>query len=212
MKAHCELKLIGSPIEQEKLIQGIEKRLNNGWTRCKEMEAEARSSQKMEFKIFVCSQTDSRPAAALHFALDNNNDLWVCNIMSTKQERLSMDNCNSILEEFQTSFVEPAAKGLDIKVITTPAERNIDNLMSAEMAQRLRQFSATANKSTGGNHPLDEAIFFNFIIQAHQENAMLNESDLNGLLIEDGWSRNHADNLSRKYRFGRELLKQYDKF
>ncbi|WP_414551610.1 hypothetical protein [Anabaena sp. CCY 0017] len=116
---------------------------------------------------------------------------------------------NVILEEFLTKFVEPAVQGLEIRVLTSLAERTIDNSMNPELAEKLRRFSNCANKSTGGPHPRDEQSFVELIIQGHQENSLLDESTLEKLLIDEGWSKKYANELSNRYRFGRQLLKFY---
>jgi hypothetical protein len=81
--------------------------------------------------------------------------------------------------------------------------------MSPEMTELLKRFLNLANKSSGGIHPYDQRRFFDFIIQAHNENALLDESVLNGLLVDDGWVKDEAFELSCNYRFGRELLNRY---
>lgn len=208
MKAFRDLKLIGSDNEQERLINLIEQQLSNGWTRDREKEAELNSLFGHGSIIFTCSETVSRPAAGLCFVADENGYLYVSNIVP-KDGELGINRYNAILEEFLTQFVEPAAKGLDIQIITNSDELTIDNAMSPEMSQLLRRFSGAANKSSGGAHPLDEGRFFNFIVQAHNEKALLDETALRGLLVDDGWSSIHAQNLSSKYSFGRDLLKHY---
>ena len=210
MRVFRDLKLIGSDSEQKKLLDQVEQLLDNGWTRDRDSEVEFRSRARIEYKIFTCSQAGSRPAANLFLCLDKNGYLYVCNIVRKTVGKLETEDYNAILEEFQTHFLEPASKGLDIQIITTPAERNIDNSMSPEIAQRLKQFSAAANKSSGGTHTLDENRFFEFIVQAHQESSLLNESELEDLLVDDGWSKDHALNLSYNYRFGRDLLKHHE--
>jgi hypothetical protein len=209
MKAFRDLKLIGSASEQERLISLIEQQLSNGWTRDREIEAELKSRSGYDYVNFICSETLSRPAAVLSFIADENGYLYVCNIVPKALEQLEKDCYNSILEEFVTQFVEPAAKGLDIQIITTPGERTIDNSMSPELSQLLKRFSAAANKSSGGTHPLDERRFFDFIVQAHNERALLDETELRGLLVDDGWFSRYAEELSSKYLFGRDLLNHY---
>jgi hypothetical protein len=209
MKAFRDLKLIGSASEQERLISLIEQQLSKGWTRDREREAELKSRSGYDYVNFICSETLSRPAAVLSFIADENGYLYVCHIVSKAHGQLEKDSYNSILEEFVTQFVEPAAKGLDIQILTTPGERTIDNSMSPELSQLLKRFSAAANKSSGGTHPLDERRFFDFIVQAHNERALLNETELRGLLVDDGWFSRYAEELSSKYLFGRDLLNHY---
>lgn len=209
MRTFRDLKLIGSADEQEKIIDRVEQSLRDGWTRDRGKEAEFASSHKLKYKIFICSKSASRPAAGLFFVADQNGYLYVCNIVPQELGSLGVDKYNALLNEFQIKFVEPAVKDFDIQIVTTPAERTIDNSMSPEMAQLLKCFSGAANKSSGGTHPCDEGRFFDFIIQAHEENALLDESQLSGLLTDDSWSKDDAFELSCKYRFGRDLLKQY---
>lgn len=211
MKTFRDLKLIGSVGEQEKLLECVERSLKDGWVRDREKEAEFEFSHKLKYKIFVCSKSGSRPAAALFFITDRNNYLYVCNIVPRELEELGIEKYNALLEEFQSKVIEPAAKDLDVQIITTLAERTIDNSMSPEMAQLLKSFSAAANKSSGGTHPCDEERFFNFIVKAHQEGSLLDESQLSGLLVDDGWTDEDTFELSCKYRFGRDLLKHHDK-
>jgi hypothetical protein len=82
----------------------------------------------------------------------------------------------------------------------------IDQSMSLEVRQLLKSFSNAANKSTGGTHPSDERRFLDFIVKAHEENASLNESQLNEWFVSEGWTEDHAFELSCNYRFGRALL------
>ncbi len=210
MKVFRDLKFIGSDSEQEKLLDQIEQHLDNGWIRARDKEIEFNSRDRMEYKIFTCSQAGSRPAAALFFCPDKNGYFYACNIVPKDVGELEQDGYNAIMSEFQTQFLEPASKGLDVQIITTPAERNIDNFMSPEIAQLLKRFSDAANKSSGGTHPLDESRFFEFIVQAHQENSLLNEGELKSLLVDDGWSEEYAFELSCNYRFGRDLLKHHE--
>lgn len=209
MKVFRNLKLIGSAREQTRLIDLIEQQLNNGWIRDREKEAELKSQSGYDYTIFICSKTASRPAAGLILVTDENGYLYVSNIVPKDLGKLSKDQYNAILEEFLNRFVEHAAKGLDIQIITTPDERSMDNAMSPEMSHLLKQFSAAANKASGGTHPLDERRFFNFIVQAHHESSLLDETSLIGLLGDEGWSNSHAQELSSKYCFGRDLLKHY---
>jgi hypothetical protein len=209
VKVFRELKLIGSASEQERLIGLIERQLTNGWTRDRGEEAKVKPRSGYDYIIFTCSEIMSRPAALLLFIADENDYLYVCNIVSKDGKALGEDRSNAILEEFLTQFIEPAAKGLDIEIFTNSDELTIDNAMSPEMSQLLRQFSGAANKSSGGTHPLDERRFFDFIVQAHNEKALLYETALSGLLVDDGWSSIHAQALSSKYIFGRELLNHY---
>ena len=209
MKVFRNLKLIGAASQQTKLIDLIEQQLSNGWVRDREREVELKSQYRYDYTIFTCSKTASRPAAELSLITDENGYLYVSNIVPKELGETSEDQYNAILEEFLNRFVEHAAKELDIQIITPPDERSIDNAMSPEMSQLLKQFSAAANKTSGGTHPLDERRFLNFIVQAHNERSLLDEIELIELLLDEGWSNSYAQNLSSKYSFGRDILKCY---
>lgn len=217
MKSYHELKLIGTPSEQEKVIERIEENLCNGWERAKDQEAKYRNEHKMEYRIFLCSKTALRPTAALLLRPDENEYLYIDDI-KPKEVELGVKGYNAILEEFVTKFVEPAVQGLNIRITTTVAEttidnsitgRTIDNSMSPELAEKLKRFSNCANKSRGGSHPFDQQRFFEFIIQGHLEKSLLDESTLEKLLIDEGWSKKYADELASRYNFGRKLLQFY---
>jgi hypothetical protein len=47
------------------------------------------------------------------------------------------------------------------------------------MSQLLKIFSGSANKSSGRTHTFDQIGFFDFIIQAHSEKSLLDETTLN---------------------------------
>lgn len=208
MKIFRDLKLIGSANEQEELINRIEQNLRNGWLRARDKEAQFKSEVRRDYRIFVCSETSSRPEVVLFFHRDQNGFLYLGSIIP-KGGELGKDDYNAVLEEFLTLFIEPVAQGLDIQIVTTPAERTIDTPISRELAQLLKYFSVIANKSLGGTHPLDEQRFFDFIIQAHLEESLLDETELDELLVDDGWPEHYAFELSCKYRFGRDLLNHY---
>ncbi|WP_283756401.1 hypothetical protein [Roseofilum casamattae] len=207
--------MIGSSQEQKNAIALIERNLKDGWSTEPEMATQTTSRflprGGKKYIVFSCSANTSRRAATLWLIPDENDYLYVCNIVPSKGGHLSEDEYNVILEEFLTKFVEPAALELNIQVITTPSERTIDNAMSPEMSELLKRFSDGANKSSGGTHPYDERRFFNFIIQAHQEKSLLDETKLCGLLMEDDWSEEDARELSSKYCFSRDLLNHYER-
>lgn len=207
VKDYRNLKLIGSVEEQAKLISLVEQQLNDGWVREREIEANAHSRSGYDYVMFGCSETTSRPAAFLSFLPDENDYLYVVNINPKGTKDLNEDQSNAILEEFLTRFIEPAAEGLDIRIITSPAELNIDNSMSPEMTYLFKQFSGNFAKAS---HAADEKRFFDFIIQAHNEGALLDEGRLRRLLEDEGWPESQAQEVSARYGFGMGLLKRYD--
>ncbi len=131
MKNFSDLRLIGSLSKLKKLIERVEQNLCDGWIRARDEESRLRKSTLVDLRIFVCSSTNSRRAAALFLTFHSSKYLYVCNIVPNEEGtgNLEIDSYNSILREFQTKFIEPIAKDLEIRVIVTPSELNIDNMM-----------------------------------------------------------------------------------
>jgi hypothetical protein len=207
------LTIIADISEQMELIDKIEKKLNNsGWKRSLEKEKERNlrdSSYIGDCFIFTCSKTESRPAADLSFHRNKNTNLYVSSIVLENVEQMSVDTYNFILEEFLTKFLEPITQSLKVEIILTPSERNIDNSMSPEMAKLLKKFLSLANIGDGGTHPSDEKCLFDFIIQAYNEESLLEERILNGLLADNNWPEMQAQEIVSKYLFGKRLLNHY---
>jgi hypothetical protein len=206
MKIHRELKLVGPADNRDNLIRCIEKSLKDGWIRDREKEALLKGSM-VDLIIFTCTQSGSRSAASLFFATDEEKSQLRLSNMNGPGPDLDIGQERSLLDEFQSKFLDPVAEDLGVRVISTPDERTIDNSMSPEMVELLKRFSNRSNKSSGGTEHGDRDCFFDFIAQAHKESSLLNESVLNELLVEDGWPAEYAYELSCSYRFGRDLLK-----
>lgn len=209
MKNFRDLKFIGSLREQHKLLELIEQNLCDGWARDKDKESNLKDNTKSEYRIFICSKMDALPKTSIFLTSDDNSYFYVCNIFIEEKSELSIEEYNIILEEFFEKFVRPCINDLDIRAILTEASKTIDNSMSSELADKLKRFSGAANKSSAGTHPLDQERFLDFIIQAHLESSLLDESTLDELLKDENWLSKDALELSIKYNFGRKILKRF---
>jgi len=205
-----DLKFIGSRNEQDKIIQLIEQNLQDGWIRDKDKESECLERSGSEYRIFSRSKVESLPTSDLFLTTDNNSYLYVCNIVSVSQsEELGVETYNEILKEFFNKFVKPHIENLDVRVIFTEASINANNSMSSELAKKFSEFSSIVDKENIVIHDLDRLRFMDFIIQAHLEDALLNEYTLKELLIDENWSEENAIDLSVKYDFGKSLLRKF---
>jgi hypothetical protein len=81
-----------------------------------------------------------------------------------------------------------------------------ESSMSHAVKELLIGFSNAANKADCGTHTDDRARFFDFILKAHEEDASLDESQLNEWFVGESWPEESAFDLSCEYRFGRLLL------
>ena len=134
-------------------------------------------------------------------------------IIPFEGSELSHREHNEILQDFELSVAAPAAVQAGFIVERTTPQETLDNWVSRETAQALRDFSRSATKSTGSSHPLDERRWFNFLIAAHgDKDSKLDTQKLTRWLVEaENWSDDKANELVIEYEFGLNLLREYDK-
>ena len=86
-------------------------------------------------------------------------------------------------------------------------EADLDNWLSPAAADRLRIFSASANKGTGASHPSDRERWNEFVLIAQREHSSLSSFTLRRWLIEvESWPPEIAELLAIEYGYGRGLL------
>jgi hypothetical protein len=123
------------------------------------------------------------------------------------QHQLSYQEYNAILEEFSERLLRPHSERVGLRVELTETQADLDDWLSAEAAERLRRFSACANKSTGASHASDRERWNDFVVAAHRDRSSLSASTLRRWLIEvEGWPPEVASQLAIEYNYGRELL------
>jgi hypothetical protein len=211
MKVFRELELRGAQAKLSQLVETIEGLLADGWMRDFDQESKVSPAATSEMYCFSCTKNLGREAASLWLAYRDQNTLYVSNIIPTETKRLDFDQYNSVLREFYDKFAQVAAEQIGMDHQLTPATKQIEDWVSEETATKLKVFSASANKSTGSSHPLDEQRWFGFLIAAHSEATTLDAGKLRRWLIEDeGWPEDVAYDLSVEYEFARSLLAFYD--
>ncbi|HEX8737141.1 MAG TPA: hypothetical protein VF721_17550 [Pyrinomonadaceae bacterium] len=90
--------------------------------------------------------------------------------------------------------------------------KDIDNLVSPEVKEKLIKFAVCANEKTGSANSSDEKNWIDFIISAHKQNSRLDSDTLRHWLIGTGkWTAEIASELTIEYGFARNILKSYDK-
>lgn len=207
MKVFRRLTIKGSRRELEKLLQEIESRLAEGWERDRKREKELAALALSRVHCFACPPSGNRPASRL-FLGEKNGTLYVTNIVPTGPTNLTYDQYNLILQEFYERFVEPAKRGLSVRVELTADTVNIEDCLSEEAAKLLKFFSHTANRSI--LHPLDDDRWREFLIAAHRQPTELNSELLRRWLIEEEkWPEDRASDLAQQYDFALELLDAY---
>lgn len=131
-----------------------------------------------------------------------------CYISPREAGHLTVQQHNSVLEALWEEHLGPACEKASARAALTSAERQVQQMIPAELAKYLKGYLDSANWGDSGRHPADEKRWMQFII-------MLLDYDLAGdelaeLLSEDyrvpeKWARR----LARELDFGRGLLNLY---
>jgi len=207
MKVFRDLFIRSNSDTMQRVVELIEQKLTDGWQR--DRAAEKRSGQmgETQFFYFTCNEKPGRSSALVALVKKADWSLYVSNVVPRLAGQLTHNEYNSILEEFANRFAVPAAQHLEIGVELTPAQESIEDWISADSVQKLKQFSAIANKSTGSSHPCDQQRWFAFLVSVHAEHRKLHSDYLVRWLVEcDGWPEDIARELASEYDFAMELL------
>ena len=136
-----------------------------------------------------------------------SGQLSVTNILPLQGRGLSIDQYNSILEEFTNRYARKATEDLGAALELTSDRAELEDWSTPEAAAQLRRFSSTANRGTGFAHPKDYAKWAEFVLSAHRSQSKLEESMLRRWLHEtEGWDEAMAEQLAGAYASGRSLL------
>jgi hypothetical protein len=86
----------------------------------------------------------------------------------------------------------------------------LESWLSAEAIERLRSFSAVADRSRRGRNA-DHAAWLDFVVQSHVEHAELDARSLGQWLrVNEGWPADIALGVADDYAEGRAVLRGYD--
>ncbi len=191
-------------------VAEIEKAMPAGWSLDKSAEARSRSTPVLTQRVtycFGCEKEARRSAAILILAEKDPATFYVSNIIPTERHQLAHAEYNAILEDFYQRVFKPGADKIGLAYRFTGAEVGLEHWMVAETVERLRQFSACANKGTGSSHPNDRERWNAFVLSAHRTGSKLDPSTLMRWLVEaEDWSPEIAEQLAVEYQYGRELL------
>jgi hypothetical protein len=191
------------------VVEQIERSLPPGWARDREMEGGIESdpfAAPLTY-CFTRNEEGRLPGATLFLAQKDPETFYVPNIIPVVRGQLSRQEYNSLLEEFYEHALRPSAEQSGLTTRLTRTDVGLDHWMSPATAEKLRTFSARANKGTGSSHPMDRERWNDFVLSAHQDGSRMDASILMRWLIEvEDWSPEVADQLAIEYAHGRELL------
>lgn len=209
MKVFRELTLRGDEASLLAALAEVERAAPKDWFRDKVMEDRMQQVSRSPGPIycFACAQNDRRPGAHVFLTGVASGVLQLSNIIPHTQHQLSHGEYNALLEEFCERLIRPIAQRMRVEVELTAGEADLERWLPVSAAEKLRTFSACANKSTGASHPNDRERWNDFVVAAHQSRSTLDASTLNRWLVEiERWSPEVASQLALEYAFGRELL------
>jgi len=207
MKVHQELKI--------QLLDSVEYTLakftpSQHWQRNVEKEKKLIDFFPPESQI--CFYFSAKPELSSSLWLIEKSDnlshyLQVTNIIPERKTELSIDEYNGILQ----NFVDCNLKGSGLQHELSKADVSLLDLLSDESCEKFTVFSTTSNKTTGRLHPSDEEKWFEFIYSTLMHDEYLHPNDLQYFLIEDGWDKSTAFELSLDYEYGYNAMKYRNK-
>ena len=142
----------------------------------------------------------------------NKESIEIVNIVPVGISEINIDQYNTILDDFYSEYIANLSTSLKQKLIITKTEDhlNAEDLLSQKALDLLTTFSVAANKSTGSSHPNDFKRWASFLIQVHQDKKQLGTDMLERLLLNLGWPKEKASDLTIEFEFARDLLEIYE--
>lgn len=137
---------------------------------------------------------------------ENENRIWISNIVPCQKSQLSIDEYNEVLEKFDREIVAPVKQDLQCEI--TKDEFSGKDVMSDASWRLLESFSALANRTS--LHPNDMQRWHQFVISIFHSDVKLYADTLTRILCEEfGWDQNGALRLSMRYDDEIDLLREY---
>lgn len=201
MQVINELVIRGPSPDVTAFLQRLETNLDGGWRRNHELEERlAARGLTASAYCFSCDETPDRPAAALWLHARTPEEWSVFSVVPLNGRSLSQEECNRLLTEFESRFLEPQSRGTDVRPSLLPTRPQLNLYLSSDAEQLLRSFLTTA----------DHRYWQEFLLSAHREESMLDVPFLEEWLADEGCSSEVQKKLGREYENARRLLWQYD--
>jgi hypothetical protein len=212
MRKVNELIVRGEPAEVVKLVERIESAPENGWKRDRGIEERLwrpsyANHEKPSTYCFTTPVTPDQPRS--HLLLWRMRDgLEVSSILPVERIRLTEEQYNQILEQFQVGFLKPVIDGLDVEAKIEPFRVKLEKIVSREALERLKHFDEIADKGLIG--PRDRHEWSRFVTQVHMDGSALDLEELDWWLEDAGWAEEPRRRLVEWYAEGLSMLKDYD--
>lgn len=207
MKTFRDLYIHLNGVDIDTLSRRLENQSQAPWTRRKDKEEELGDKDGRPICFEAKNGGTVSPSTLFIFQKYNQNEtLWVSNIVPTEESELTYDQYNFALEHFYGNIVRPAIEGTLITAELTSDQISIGRIAGEKVEKAIVQFSNLANKSTGSSHPLDRKRWLEFLVLAHEARSGLHSDIIIRTLVELGWSEEKAIELSIQFEFAEDLL------
>lgn len=185
----------------KKTIERLTSNLGNNWKRNIESEANLFSMSGTK-QICIDYIGQNAPKSKL-WLNKNERGYYITNIIPQDKSQLSIDEYNKLIE----IFVKEVLHSANIQYELSKANITLEDLLTDESCRKFREFSRTANKSTGRVHPSDEEKWLEFVYSTLKNGEYLDLEALRFFLQEDGWNEQIVWELSLDYEYGYEAMK-----
>jgi hypothetical protein len=207
MRGRNDLVIHGSPDEVAALWRRLGESPPDGWGRDSEVERRLRVGGEGTF-CFCRTEAPGRPPAALLLLRRCPQEWHVYRIIPLGRDVLSDEEYNQVLGEFASRCLGPLRGGSAVRSEVLPPGPRLDDYLSVEAAQALRDFSGTANRTS--LQPADRQRWQQFVIRAHLDQSILDPAFFEAWLASAGWPEPARQGLVREYEATRSLLRNYD--
>ena len=179
----------------------------DGWQLRRDLEEKFVKQNFFNDRKLISIETEcKRKDGVLIWIYDFGNKLSVFNITPLGMKSLSVSEYNEILNAFYEQFVRPLSADFHATVILGKDHLDVKDHIGQDGLDALKMFSEWANKSTGNTHPNDFARWCEFVIISFHKENRLSTNQLEGWLIDNGWSVDTAEELGLQYEYGLGLL------
>lgn len=213
LKIHRELEVLGKQGAKKHIRAALCAAAAAPWRNAKEREDRFRGDMVGNDDFIAFERVGGDGPDAGVFMAERPLGYSVPNIVPLEAGRLSRDEYNAVLLDFVESVVEKAADATPLTIALSDDSPTLETLIGLEPAKRLRNFSATANRSTGTGHPSDERMFHAFVVAAYEGDQRIDPNIVERWLSEgDGWQHEAASKIAVEYEQGLALLRYYDEY
>ncbi len=207
-----DLRLRGRTLGLPNIRSALLKQATGPWYHAEDREKQIAANSRSDDVIVFTREKGNGIEAVDLLLWSDDLGYRVTNIVPRDVGELSIESYNATLKDFVNLVAEPASRTVEFQIEVTSARQSLNDWVSTDVADALRHFSGSANKSTGSSHPLDLQRWFRFIILSHGDSDKLGTDRLIRWLVEvENWPEDKAHDLAIQYEFGLGILEAYDK-